>query len=231
MNQERVSARKSSAFQPAATLSELDGVENERCDPRVPMATRHIRMRPVRPNDLPLLYEMFVREEVLWRWRFNGVVPTFESFVRSFTTGLLVQFVVEPNRSESAPPVPLGLVSSYNMDLRGLTTFVAVVTDARKHRSGLGMEAMGLFLNYLFSCWPFRKIYFETVAFNFEQFRSGLEEVFVEEGRLRDHYFLAGRYWDQYICAINREKFYEASVVRAILRSTVSFKVPEQEDG
>jgi len=71
------------------------------------------------------------------------------------------------------------------------------------------MTAMGLFIDYVFRIGGFRKLYFETVEFNLEQYGSGLGKFFVEEGRLRAHEYYDGIYWDTLVMAIYSERWRE----------------------
>jgi len=71
--------------------------------------------------------------------------------------------------------------------------------------SGLGIEALGLFINYLFDTFPLRKLYGEVPGFNLESFVSARGRIFREEGRQRDHEWMFGRYWDLVIVAVWRD--------------------------
>jgi hypothetical protein len=66
-----------------------------------------------------------------------------------------------------------------------------------------------LFLNYVFSCFDFRKLYMELPEFNYDQFASGEGRYFELEARLRDHSFFGGRYWDELVLAIYQDKWQE----------------------
>jgi ribosomal-protein-alanine N-acetyltransferase len=72
---------------------------------------------------------------------------------------------------------------------------------------GWSLEAAGLFVNYLFVNWDFRKLYGESVDFNFRSFKSGRGSLFTEEGVLRQHYFYNGEYWDSHILALHRDEW------------------------
>ena len=86
------------------------------------------------------------------------------------------------------------------------------------------MEASFVFMDYLFTTWPLRKIYSEVLSFNYEQFRSGVGRNFQEQGRLREHYYMGGRRWDQYVIAVDRDRFYEDAMA---MRIVASARVPE----
>jgi hypothetical protein len=64
---------------------------------------------------------------------------------------------------------------------------------------------LGIFLRYVFFCWDIRKIYMEVPGYNYEQFASGEGKFFSLEGRFKDHLFVGGQYWDQFILAMNRD--------------------------
>ena len=66
---------------------------------------------------------------------------------------------------------------------------------------------MLLFFDYLFTVFNIRKLYAEVLEFNFGQFASGAEHVFKVEGRLTDHDWYDGRYWDMLVLALYRDDF------------------------
>jgi hypothetical protein len=68
-------------------------------------------------------------------------------------------------------------------------------------------EGVFLFVDYLFDTWPLRKVYADSLEFNFDQFAGGTATFFEVEGRLKDHVYLKGRYWDQIILAVWRERW------------------------
>jgi RimJ/RimL family protein N-acetyltransferase len=63
-----------------------------------------------------------------------------------------------------------------------------------------------VFLNYVFNTWQLEKVYIEVAEYNFS-YMSGLNRLFVEEGRLRSHLYLAGRRWDLIILAVYKSLF------------------------
>ncbi len=167
------------------------------------LATRRVRLRPPSPADLPVLYAIATSDDLFWRWRFGGAIPTYEAFVSSFVGGVLTQFVVcSPSGSE-----PLGLVVAYNADIGNSVAHVAVMMRPDVQRTGLGIEAMYLFIVYLLKTWDFHKLYFEVLEFNVEQFASGIGRFFHEEACYRDHHYYDGKRWNQYVFSLYRDKF------------------------
>lgn len=150
------------------------------------------------------LYELAMAGEINYLWRFRGSTPSYEQFVESLQPGVLCQFVVAPKDGEEI----LGMVVGYNADMRNRFCYGAACLSAEVTHSGIGIEAFVLFTKYLFHCWEFRKIYIEASELNYSQYRSGEAlGVFSVEGRLSDHMYMAGRFWDQYVLAIHRRDF------------------------
>lgn len=100
-----------------------------------------------------------------------------------------------------------GLVRCYGSNFRHGTAQVSVATSSRWMASGLGLEAFAVFVDHLFRRFDFRKIYSESVEFNFHQFSSKIERYCAIEGVLRKHELHFGRAWDSYILAFHRDKW------------------------
>ena len=161
-----------------------------------------ISLRPIANVDLQDLYDIACSESVGFTWRYQGIIPTFETFVAQLRQDVLVQYCVKAFGRGN----PLGLVSAYGMNTRGNYCYVAAYLDGAGRRSGMGGETICVFANYLFSIFPLQKIYIEAPEFSLPQYRRIIDRDYaVEEGRLRAHYFLDGRRWDQHILAIYRE--------------------------
>jgi len=162
---------------------------------------RRFRLLPVRPAHYPALYDLTVEENVAFRWRHRGFVPTFDQFVRSFNASVLIQFVVVP---VAEPSQVAGLVVAYNANLVDQVAYLAIVSAP-----GIGagvLEGMVLFIRYLFWYWPLRKLYFEMPEFNLEQFRGAVRAgLLVEEARLTDCVYLHNRFWDKLILSLTRD--------------------------
>lgn len=171
----------------------------------------HVCLRPIAPGDLEFLYDISVAEENSFRWRFRGAVPERADFVKRLSSGVLVQFLVERRATKDR----IGLVSAYGANLRDGWTYVAALSAPGYRRSGAVMDAMATFVDYVFTHWPFRKVYFETLEFNYVQFQRGIESFATEEGRFRRHIYFGDRYWDFITGAIYRDvwlRYRESSV-------------------
>jgi acyl carrier protein/RimJ/RimL family protein N-acetyltransferase len=188
------------------TLSDLDraaGVETVPATGWVGAGSR-VRLRPVEPADLAFLYRMATEGETGERWRHRGAVPNPQSFAERLWDGVLTQSIIE----RIGDSRPVGLACAYSANLRDGYVYVAGVCDAHVLRSGLCAQGLMLLADHLFRNWSFRKIYFEATAFNYSQFASGSGRLFVEEGRLADHTFYDGRYWDLVVGSLTREAWH-----------------------
>jgi RimJ/RimL family protein N-acetyltransferase len=72
---------------------------------------------------------------------------------------------------------------------------------------GYGREAVMLLLDYAFRIRNFRRVWLETHAANERAIRAYKACGFVEEGRMREHIWLAGRFVDNIIMGVLREEW------------------------
>jgi RimJ/RimL family protein N-acetyltransferase len=181
-----------------------------------PLATRRVGLRAMQPDDLHFLYDLATAEQVGFRWRFRGFIPSYETFVHSLTHDVLAQFlVVHPETGRQ-----LGYVVAYRTDPRNRYTHIGIVMIPSLIGKGVGGEALILFVNYLFATWSLRKIYAEIPEFNYGAVASGSGRFFREEAKLRRHLFYGGNYWDQYVVAIYRDEWEAMDAIDEFLKST-----------
>ncbi|MCK9896301.1 GNAT family N-acetyltransferase [Frankia sp. AgB32] len=169
-------------------------------------AGRYLRLMPVLPSSTPFLYELAVTPDIGFRWRYRGSVPAYHQFEQELWQGVLTQFLIESVEAGR----PVGHAICYNPEFALGHAYVGAAVSADYTGSGLAVEALDLFVRYVFDIWPFRKLYFEVPEFNYPQFAAadransagGSLEL---EGRLRRHDFYRGRYWDRLILAVYRD--------------------------
>lgn len=197
----------------APSLGELDN-ERARTFRAPPLTGRHVALRAPTPGDYERLQALETSSELAPQWRLRGATPSPQDWMQGAWRGVLAQFLVLPRGKGSNP---VGLVVVYQANFQDGFAYVAATTLEPRRRSPLLMLGFGVFLNYVFRCWNFRKLYMEVPAYNFTQFASGVDRYFTVEGRLRDRMFLDGQYWDQYVLAIDRARWEEqgAQLMRA----------------
>jgi hypothetical protein len=105
----------------------------------------------------------------------------------------------------------IGFAYTFNTDLSNGRTSIAFVCDPMHQGSGLFYRGIWLFVDYLFDAFPFTNIYGQSLEFNFEQFESdgarrlNLDDLFRIEGVIKEHEYLAGRWWDEYLIAMSKQ--------------------------
>jgi RimJ/RimL family protein N-acetyltransferase/acyl carrier protein len=169
---------------------------------QVRMATRRVRLRPVAPPDYEWLYDLTTRDEHLVRWRDRGQTFRIEEWIDRLWAGVAAQFVA--TRPDGTP---IGLVSLYHHEARNRHARLAVIFDDATSSPGWRLEAVGLLLDYAFEVFDLLKVYAEVIEFNLDAFSSGLDDLYVEEGRLFDYEYAHGRHWPVHILAISRARF------------------------
>lgn len=169
-----------------------------------PLVGRRVALRPVTPEDYPYLFRLSLDPRVTFRWRLRSATPTYEAFVAGIGQGVLVQhLVVLPDGA------PVGLVTVYNADLRIQVANLALLLDPAVQRTRIGVDALVLFLNHVFTAWSLRKVYAETTELSYGAFASGAGRFFEVEGTHPEHEVFAGRTWTMYVLAFYRERWLE----------------------
>jgi hypothetical protein len=161
------------------------------------------------------------------RWRFRGAAVSPEKWLQAIWQSNLAQFLVIGNND----PRPQGLVWAYNANFQDGHAYFAVETFDDRVRSPLVVLGTALFLDYVFRCWNFHKLYVEAAEYNLRQFQSATTHLLMEEGRLRDHLWSAGRRWDQVILALYRDTWVThgervLAAERTVPAHTVRLRVP-----
>jgi RimJ/RimL family protein N-acetyltransferase len=168
---------------------------------------RSVRLAAVEPRHIDFLYALAIDERVGFRWILAGQVPRREAFEQQLWSGVLAQFIVCKSDSDE----PVGVAVAYNADINHGFAYVAAAMIPEAVGSGAGIEAVDLFVAYLFRCFTLRKLYFEIPEFNLRQLSTLIGALFHREGQLKDHTFYDGRYWDRFILALYREEYEQIS--------------------
>jgi len=145
-------------------------------------------LRPLVAADYEFVFRLETSADNIDRWRFRGATPSPERFTRALWDGVLASFVVLDLGAKQS----VGTVALYNADLANGYAYFAATSTREVRNTGLMIEAMALLIEYAFATWPFRKLYVETLEFNFEQFASATKWLLEEEGRFRQHEYHRG---------------------------------------
>lgn len=173
--------------------------------PRPPILTgKRVVLRPVTPEDYSTLYRWETDVETLYLWKPQGAVLRYEDFIQGLRTGgngVHVQMLAAERSTGQA----IGLVYSFDVSLvNGYASF-CIYLDPPHTGMGLGVEAGYLFVNYLMTYYPFRKLYTDIYSYNEHSLHVASKIGFVIEGTLKAHRWFDGRYWDLHKLALYRD--------------------------
>ena len=183
---------------PASSASSASSAP-EGLDPRR-WRTRRVHLKRFEDADVAAYLELCSSLDVGRQFRFGGAAVSPTAAMAAVWDGTLVHLVGVGNRTRRR----LGVASVTSADMRNGTAYFSVVADPSVVGSGLMIEVAGLAIEYVFSTWPFRKLYAEVPEYNLRTFSSVTKRFFRREGLLTDHVFLDGRYWDVHVLATDR---------------------------
>ena len=113
---------------------------------------------------------------------------------------MLAQFLVVSSETNEAA----GHVVCYDAEANSGHAHIGAIFDPDYMHAGIAVDAVTVFVRYLFATYSLRKLYLDVRGFNYELISSGAGRFFQVEGKLRDHDYYNGQYWDKYILAIYR---------------------------
>ena len=102
----------------------------------------------------------------------------------------------------------IGRCGLYNIDRTARHAELGIgIGDGEYRGRGYGREAVGLLLDYAFRLRNLRRVWLEVHAANERGIRAYRACGFVEEGRMREHVWLGGRYADDVIMGVLRDEW------------------------
>lgn len=102
----------------------------------------------------------------------------------------------------------IGHIGLHKIDWQGRMAELGIIIGKREHlNKGYGQEAIHLLLHFAFMEMNLHRVYLRHKSFNERGHHAYLKTGFKEEGRLRQHEFRNGRYWDVILMGILREEF------------------------
>lgn len=162
------------------------------------MRTARIRLVPVEPRHINILYLATTEPQQSYRWRYRGRTPSPDEFQRTLFGGVVAQFMVEDHAGH-----PIGLVVAYDEDPGAGHCQIGFIRCTAAS-AGSMVEAMGLFINYVLRTFNYRKLFADLPEYNLGLIDGMAGELVKTEGRLTDYFWHGGRYWDRCFISINR---------------------------
>ncbi len=167
-----------------------------------------VTLRAVRRGDLPRLLDFANDLEVELAGGGDPPVPRpFERVEKDFE-----REVSEPPRDRTNFAIEadggcIGTCGLFNIDLNVRHAELGIgIGDKEYWGRGYGREAVGLLLDYAFRLRNLRRVWLEVHSANERAIRAYRSCGFVEEGRMREHVWLGGRYVDNVIMGVLREE-------------------------
>jgi len=104
----------------------------------------------------------------------------------------------------------IGNCGLHNIDLANKSAMMGIVIGKKSHwNKGLGTEATILILDYGFTVLGLNSINLYLKEFNNRARKAYQKAGFKDAGRLRNHWFLDGDYYDSQIMDMLKEEFFE----------------------
>lgn len=185
--------------------TDLHGAHAPRSAAPVSLRSARVHLEIPDQRHLMNLWELIADPGTSFRWKYHGRVPSPQELADGLWDGVATQFVAVDRVTRR----PVAWVIGYNLNPRDQHIFLAVHGWPEHLGSTTLVDAVFVFLRYLFANFSLRKVYAEVREFNLTQFASGAGRVFEIEGRLRSHAFYDGIWWDQLILSLTAERFAE----------------------
>lgn len=170
-------------------------------------AGRRVALRPVTDQDIGWLYQEAAFGRLGEGGRFGTTkVLTRSEFVQRLEGGsdeTLLAFARED------PERRLGLVQLYNYDERDGVGYLAMALTEAEQLRAWPMESILLFVNYLFSSRPLRKLYFQGADSALASYRSLIGRFLTIEAHQVAHQYSAGLLEDVRTLSLTHETWAE----------------------
>lgn len=167
------------------------------------LQTRSVILRPVEESDLELLKEWRNSADYMATCTTSGICVSVEE-LRKQITNRPFQFMITHIRKG-----PIGTIFANKANLVDGHLFITTFLDSSFRNRGYGPIALILAIDFSFTHYPLRKIYFDVYASNQNSrssFEGGLKHLgFEREGVFREHRFYNGVYLDMIRFSIFRE--------------------------
>lgn len=170
----------------------------------------NVALRPIKASDFEFLQLMETTGELASRWRFHGSTPSPAGWAEKTWAGVLAQYLVFTGAATADGPsgAPIGVVCAYDARFEHGHAMLAAARFGERRSPEL-VVGLALLIRHVLTCWNLRKLYISVPEFNLDQFSKSVKPYFAEEGRLIDHVYYGGRYWDEVTLALYREQWAE----------------------
>lgn len=193
-------------------------------------ASNHVVIRPVMPPDFDWVYQAATMTSAGSHWRLHGSIPTIEQFKQLLdgnTTSTYIMCAREAG-ADGRPGQPFGMVQTFLLSHADRHAQITAFIHPAFQKRAWPLEGIILYLDYIFTVYSLRKIYFETTEYEIGQFGSALNKIMVEEGCLKGHRRLYDKYADVYYMALYRDALID--IAKRILPKGTQLTRPDTID-
>jgi RimJ/RimL family protein N-acetyltransferase len=171
-----------------------------------------VRLRAVEKSDLPVFVRWLNDPEV--RDNIEMIVPRSMGQEEGWYADMLSKPVAEQPLGieirDGEQWLLIGNISFMNINQIDRNAEIGIFIGEKNYRGqGYGTEAMRMMLRHGFDTLNFERIYLRVHGTNPGGIHSYQKAGFVEEGRLRNHHFLEGRYIDVLIMGILKDEWFQ----------------------
>ena len=175
------------------------------------------RLRPMRPDEAPLLYEWAIDSEVQLFLGGRGRYKDLDDFLRDWQPhyfdgsrpdrGRCFTIETLPARAR-ADGRPIGMIRYHGFHAVDRCTDIDIVIGDSAYRDrGYGTDAIRAFLAFLFDTVGFHRVWLGTYDYNVRAQRAYEKCGFVREGVTRQSDWVDGRWVDSVIYGILEHEF------------------------
>jgi RimJ/RimL family protein N-acetyltransferase len=167
----------------------------------MPLTGRRVTLERLRGRHLAALYRLTHAEPTIHEWPLYGRHFASPDQLGPYLETLShLQFVIRQRDTGEV----IGLVQGLDEDLRSKTIGIGVVLAPELWRSGWPLEALLVFVDYLFRARGFRKLYFHMLASTLDRVGSVTSWWLTPECVYRRHVLVQDRYEDVHILGLHR---------------------------
>ncbi|QIL50569.1 GNAT family N-acetyltransferase [Weissella coleopterorum] len=163
-----------------------------------------MRIRPLEKTDLSYIYDQENSRKIMALW-FEEAYTSFDELQTLYDKHVLDQterrFVVEEDSQF------IGVVELMEIDSLHRNTEIQIIINSNYQGHGYAQEAMKAGLDYAFNVLNMHKVYLYVDVDNSPAIHIYKKIGFIEEGRLRKHFFAEGHYHDSLIMGIFKEEY------------------------
>jgi ribosomal-protein-alanine N-acetyltransferase len=163
-------------------------------------------IRPLATDDLDLLYAWYNDQEFSYWVSGNWPLATLlrrDEFERKMYEEDEYRYAITDQQGNLIGSVGFDEV---NLTARSARLYIGI--GAKDHwGKGYGTDALQVFSRFLFQQWNFHRLHAETWQENARALACYQKLGFVVEGRLREAYFIDGKYYDAFILGLLKKDF------------------------